>query len=88
MTPVLFQDSVSVVRRVVQLYPKTDLLIFTHYLLSPVGYFPIIVVDWSLPYSLLGDLDKGYVSVGNGVSLIHEIKSVKEVVDELMVDFK
>ena len=23
--------------------PKTDLLIFTHYLLTPVGYFPIIV---------------------------------------------
>ena len=37
---------------------------------------------------LLGDLDNGYVLVGNGVSLIHEIKSVKDVVDELMVDFK
>lgn len=37
---------------------------------------------------LLGDLDNGYVSVGNGVSLIHEIKSVKEVIDELMVDYK
>lgn len=37
---------------------------------------------------LLGDLDNGYVSVGNGVSLIHEIKSDKEVVEELMVDFK
>ena len=37
---------------------------------------------------LLGDLDNGYVSVGNGVSLIHEIKSVKEVVEELMVDYK
>ena len=37
---------------------------------------------------LLGDLEHGYVSVGNGVSLIHEIKSVKEVVDDLMVDFK
>ena len=37
---------------------------------------------------LLGDLDNGYVSVGNGVSLIHEIKSVKEVVEELMADFK
>jgi len=37
---------------------------------------------------LLGDLDNGYVSVGNGVSLIHEIKSVKEVVEELMLDFK
>ena len=32
--------------------PKTDLLIFTYYLLSQVGYFPIIVVDWSLPYLL------------------------------------
>lgn len=37
---------------------------------------------------LLGDLDNGYVSVGNGVSLIHEIKSVKEVVEELMLDYK
>lgn len=37
---------------------------------------------------LLGDLEHGYVSVGNGVSLIHEVKSVKEVVDELMVDYK
>ena len=25
--------------------PKTDLLILTHYLLSPVGYFPIIETD-------------------------------------------
>ena len=37
---------------------------------------------------LLGDLEHGYVSVGNGVSLIHEIKSVKEVIDDLMADFK
>lgn len=37
---------------------------------------------------LLGDLEHGYVSVGNGVSLIRKIKSVKEVVDELMADFR
>jgi enoyl-[acyl-carrier protein] reductase II len=37
---------------------------------------------------LLGDLDNGYVSVGNGVSLIHEIKSVKEVVDQLLMLLK
>ena len=37
---------------------------------------------------LEGDFNTGFVSVGNGVSLIHEIKSVKEVVDDLMVDFK
>lgn len=37
---------------------------------------------------LLGDLEHGYVSVGNGVSLIHEIKSTKDVIDELMADFK
>ena len=37
---------------------------------------------------LLGDLEHGYISVGNGVSLIHEIKSVKEVIGDLMADFK
>ena len=37
---------------------------------------------------LEGDFEHGYVSVGNGISLIHEIKTVKEVVDDLMVDFK
>lgn len=37
---------------------------------------------------LLGDLEHGYVSVGNGVSLIHEIRSVKEVVNDLMADFR
>lgn len=37
---------------------------------------------------LEGDLEKGYVSVGNGVSFIHKIKTVQEVVDDLMVDFR
>ena len=38
----------------------------------------------------LGMLDgdeNGYISVGLGVSFIKEIKSVKEVVNELMADF-
>ncbi|ULJ61948.1 nitronate monooxygenase [Wielerella bovis] len=34
---------------------------------------------------LEGDFEKGYVSVGNGISQIHKIKSVKELIDELMV---
>ena len=33
---------------------------------------------------LEGDFDNGYVSVGNGISQINEIKSVKELIDELM----
>ncbi|ABR74887.1 nitronate monooxygenase [Actinobacillus succinogenes] len=36
---------------------------------------------------LLGDLENGYISVGNGITYIHEIRSVKEVVGELMQDF-
>lgn len=37
---------------------------------------------------LEGDLKKGYVSVGTGISSIHSIQTVQEVVDELMADFK
>ena len=33
---------------------------------------------------LEGDFDSGYVSVGNGISQINKIKSVKELIDELM----
>ncbi len=29
---------------------------------------------------LEGDMDKGYVSVGHGISHIHDIKSVKEII--------
>lgn len=36
---------------------------------------------------LEGDMDKGYVSLGNGISHIHEIKSVKEIVEELTADY-
>ncbi|WP_181885192.1 NAD(P)H-dependent flavin oxidoreductase [Pontibacter diazotrophicus] len=35
-----------------------------------------------------GDLERGYVTVGNGVSYIKSIRSVKEVVEDLMQDFK
>lgn len=34
-----------------------------------------------------GDLEKGYISVGNGVTYIHSIRSVKETIDDLMQDF-
>ncbi|WP_251516906.1 nitronate monooxygenase [Staphylococcus sp. HKU1] len=34
-----------------------------------------------------GDTDNGYVSVGTGISPIKSIRSVKEVVDDLMQDF-
>lgn len=33
---------------------------------------------------LEGDMDKGYVSVGNGISQIHEIKSAREIIDAMM----
>ena len=36
---------------------------------------------------LEGDMNKGYVSVGNGISHIHEIKKVKKIIDELTFDF-
>lgn len=30
-----------------------------------------------------GDMNNGYVSVGHGISHIHEIKSVKEIIREM-----
>ena len=36
---------------------------------------------------LEGDMDKGYVSAGHGISYIHEIKSAQEVMDELTRDY-
>lgn len=36
---------------------------------------------------LEGDLDNGYVSVGNGVSLFNKIMPVKDVVDELLAGY-
>ncbi|MBW4803305.1 NAD(P)H-dependent flavin oxidoreductase [Loigolactobacillus coryniformis] len=37
---------------------------------------------------LEGNFDTGYVSVGTGISMIHKVQSVAEVVAELMADFK
>lgn len=37
---------------------------------------------------LEGDMDNGYVSVGNGISHIHEIKSAKAIIDELTADYR
>lgn len=37
---------------------------------------------------LEGDMNKGYVSLGLGISMIHEIKSVKKIIDDMTVDFK
>jgi enoyl-[acyl-carrier protein] reductase II len=34
-----------------------------------------------------GDLENGYVSVGTGISLIHSIQPVKEVIEEMMAGF-
>lgn len=34
-----------------------------------------------------GDMENGYVSVGNGISDIHEIKSVKEIIFEMTRDY-
>ena len=36
---------------------------------------------------LEGDMNKGYVSVGNGISFIHEILSVQQIIDNLTKDF-
>ena len=36
---------------------------------------------------LQGDMDKGYVSVGNGISHIREILSAKQIIDNLTKDF-
>ena len=35
---------------------------------------------------LEGDMENGYVSVGNGITHIHEIRSAKEIIDELTAD--
>lgn len=35
-----------------------------------------------------GDFDNGYVSVGTGISTIHSIQPVAEVIDDMMIDFK
>lgn len=35
-----------------------------------------------------GNLENGYITVGNGLSFIKKIRSVKEVVEDLMQDFK
>ena len=34
-----------------------------------------------------GDLENGYVSVGNGVSLFDKIMPVKDVIDELLAGY-
>ena len=36
---------------------------------------------------LQGDMDKGYVSLGNGISFIHEILTAKEIIDNMTKDF-
>ena len=36
---------------------------------------------------LEGDMENGYVSVGQGISLIHAVKSAKEIIDGLTRDF-
>lgn len=36
---------------------------------------------------LEGDMDNGYVSVGNGISFIHEIRSVREIIDAMTKDY-
>ena len=36
---------------------------------------------------LEGDTDGGYVSVGNGISFIHEILSAPQIIDSLTRDF-
>ena len=35
-----------------------------------------------------GQVDVGYVSVGLGVSMIHSIRSCKEIIDDITQDFK
>ena len=34
-----------------------------------------------------GDMDNGYVSVGNGISHIHQIKSCQAIIDELTAHY-
>ncbi len=35
-----------------------------------------------------GDLEKGYVSVGTGISTIHAIEPVQKVIEDMMADFR
>ena len=35
-----------------------------------------------------GQVDVGYISVGLGVSMIHSIRSCKEIIDDITQDFK
>ena len=35
-----------------------------------------------------GQIDVGYISVGLGVSMIHSIKTSKEIIDDITQDFK
>ena len=35
-----------------------------------------------------GDLDNGIVSVSSAISFIKEVKTCKEIIEELMIDFK
>ena len=35
-----------------------------------------------------GQIDVGYVSVGLGISMIHSIRSCKEIIDDITQDFK
>ena len=37
---------------------------------------------------LEGDMDAGNVSVGHGITHIHEIRTAKEIVDELTADWR
>ncbi|HAM16159.1 MAG TPA: 2-nitropropane dioxygenase [Eggerthellaceae bacterium] len=35
-----------------------------------------------------GDMDRGYVSVGNGITHIHTVKTCKQVIDDLTVNWR
>ena len=37
---------------------------------------------------LEGDMDRGYVSVGNGITYIHTVKTCKQVIDDLTVNWR
>ena len=36
---------------------------------------------------LEGDMENGYVSVGNGISFIHEIKSTAQIIADMTKDY-
>ena len=38
-------------------------------------------------HDIIGANENGYVSVGNGISDIHEIKSAKDIIDEMTQDY-